>query len=61
MPAPVRAFAEHQPVTAIVDSIRALLAAQPVGGDIWVALAWCVGLIAVAYAWALATYRRRLR
>ena len=38
-----------------------VLDAQPAGGDLWVALAWCVGLLAVAYAWANATYRRRLR
>src|SRR5580692_3936448 len=42
MPGPVRAFAEHQPVTSIVNTIRALFAQQPVGTDIWVALAWCV-------------------
>ena len=45
MPGPVRAFAENQPVTAIVDAIRNLLAGQPVGTDIWVALAWCLGLL----------------
>ena len=61
MPGPVAWFAEHQPVTSIVNAIRALLDGQPAGGDLWVALAWCVGLLAVAYAWALATYRRRLR
>ena len=60
MPGPVRAFAENQPVTAIVDAIRNLLGAQPVGSDIWVALAWCVGLLGLAYAWAMATYRRKL-
>jgi ABC-2 type transport system permease protein len=60
MPGPVRWFAEHQPVTPIVDAIRALLAEQPVGGDLWVALAWCVGLLAVAHALALRTYRRKL-
>src|SRR6266487_6664214 len=43
MPGPVRAFAENQPVTSIVESIRALLSGQPVGNDIWIALAWCVG------------------
>ena len=48
MPAPVRAFAEHQPVTSIVNAIRDLFAEQPVGGDIWVALAWCVGILVVA-------------
>ena len=59
MPGPVRAFAENQPVTAIVDAIRALLAQQPVGTDIWVALAWCLGLLVVAYAFAMLVYRRR--
>ena len=39
MPGPVRVFAENQPVTAIVDAIRNLLAEQPVGSAIWVALA----------------------
>ncbi|MGO4341180.1 ABC transporter permease [Pedococcus sp. 2YAF34] len=59
MPGPVRAFAEHQPVTSIVDTIRRLFAEQPVGGDIWVALAWCAGALVVAYLLAMATYRRK--
>ena len=60
MPGPVRAFAENQPVTAIVDAIRNLLADQPVGTDIWVALAWCLGLLVVAYVLAMSTYRRKV-
>ena len=60
MPGPVRWFAEHQPVTSIVDTIRALLAEQPVGTDVWVALAWCVGLLVVAYVLALRTYRAKV-
>lgn len=60
MPGPVRAFAEHQPVTSIVNTIRDLLAQQPVDSDIWVALAWCAGIMVVAYAAAMATYRRRI-
>ena len=60
MPGPVRWFAENQPVTSIVDTIRALLAQQPVGTDIWVALAWCVGILAIAYAFAMAAYRRKI-
>jgi ABC-2 type transport system permease protein len=58
MPGPVRWFAEHQPVTPIVNTIRDLYTEQPVGGDVWAALAWCVGLLAVAYALAMRTYRR---
>lgn len=58
MPGPVRAFAEHQPVTSIVDSIRDLLAQEPVGNGIWVALTWCIAILAVAYVCAMAAYRR---
>lgn len=58
MPGPVRAFAEHQPVTTIIDVIRRLFAEQPVGSDVWTALAWCVGILVVAYTVALRTYRR---
>ena len=60
MPGPVRAFAEHQPVTSIVNAIRDLLAGQPVGSDIWVALGWCVGILVVAYGFAMFTYRRKI-
>jgi ABC-2 type transport system permease protein len=60
MPGPVRWFAENQPVTSIVDSIRDLFAGQPVGGDLWIALAWCVGILVVAYFAAMAVYRRRI-
>jgi ABC-2 type transport system permease protein len=60
MPGPVRAFAQNQPVTSIVDAIRNLLAGQPVGTDIWVALAWCVGILVIAYAFAMMAYRRRI-
>ncbi len=60
MPGPVRAFAEHQPVTAIVNTIRALLEQRPVGGDIWIALAWCAGILLIAYAFAMMAYRRKI-
>lgn len=60
MPGPVRWFAENQPVTSIVDSIRNLLAQQPVGTDIWVALAWCVGILVVAYFFAMGAYRKKV-
>jgi ABC-2 type transport system permease protein len=60
MPGPVRAFAEHQPVTSIVDTIRDLFAGQPVDADIWIALAWCVGILVVAYVVAGLVHRRRI-
>jgi ABC-2 type transport system permease protein len=60
MPSVVRAFAENQPVTPIVDAIRALLAGQPVGNNIWIALAWCVGIMLVAYTFAMRAYKKRV-
>ncbi|MFG6446396.1 ABC transporter permease [Microbacterium sp. P07] len=61
IPGPVAWFAENQPVTAVVDTIRALFAQQPIGTDIWVALGWLVGILLAAYAGAIVIYRRRIR
>lgn len=58
MPAVVRVFAENQPVTSIVNTIRALLSNQPVGNEIWIALAWCVGITVVVYFFAMRAYKR---
>lgn len=58
MPGPVRAFAENQPVTSIVETVRSLLLGQPVGNDIWIALAWGVAIITVSYPIALRAYKR---
>jgi ABC-2 type transport system permease protein len=60
MPGPVRVFAEYQPVTSIVNTIRDLFSQRPVGADIWIALAWLVGILIVAYVAATVIYRRRI-
>jgi ABC-2 type transport system permease protein len=60
MPGPVRAFAENQPVTSIVNTIRDLFDRQPVGTGVWTALAWCTGILVVAYAFAMIVYRRKI-
>jgi len=60
MPTAVRIFAENQPVTFIVEAIRALLSNQQAGKDIWVALAWCVGIMIVAYILAMRIYKKRI-
>src|SRR5215212_7374696 len=60
MPAPVQAFAENQPVTSIVNVIRSLFADLPLGNDLWIALAWCVGLLVVAYGAAMSVYRSKI-
>jgi ABC-2 type transport system permease protein len=60
MAGPVRAFAEHQPVTSIVNAIRDLFTQQPVASDIWIALAWCVGILIITSSLAIATYHRSI-
>lgn len=58
MPPAVRVFAENQPVTSIVNALRSLLDAEPVGNGIWIALAWCAGIGIVAYVFSMRAYRR---
>ena len=58
MPGPVAWFAQNQPVTSIVDTLRALFEQQPVGSGIWVALAWLLGILLLGYFLAAAKYRR---
>jgi ABC-2 type transport system permease protein len=60
MPGPVRAFADNQPVTSIVNTIRDLLGQQPAGASVWTGLAWCLGILVVAYALAMVTYHRKI-
>ena len=59
MPGPVRWFAEHQPVTAIVEAVRDLLAARPAGSDLPLALAWCTAILVAAAGIATLLDRRR--
>ena len=60
MPGPVRVFAENQPVTSIVNTIRDLFTQKPVGNEMWVALGWCVAILVVAYFVSMSVYRRRI-
>lgn len=59
MPGPVRAFAQHQPVTPIVNTIRHLYAQQPMGNEVWIAIAWCTGLLLIAYVFAMRLHHRK--
>lgn len=60
MPKIVRAFAENQPVTSIVNAIRTLLYEGSVGSDIWIALSWCIGIMVIAYFFATKAFKRQL-
>ncbi|MFE9312011.1 ABC transporter permease [Streptomyces sp. NPDC088353] len=55
----VRQFAEYQPFTPIIETLRGLLAGSPSGGDAIAALAWCVGLALLGYVWAVSAFRKR--
>ena len=55
----VRQFAEYQPFTPIIETLRGLLTGAPSAGDAIAALAWCAGIALAGYLWALATFRRR--
>ncbi|WP_142826409.1 ABC transporter permease [Planococcus soli] len=61
MPTAVRIFADNQPVTSIVNSIRVLLYDETVGNDIWVALAWCIAIMVFAYFIAVNVFKRQAR
>ncbi len=58
MPAGVRAFAEYQPFTPVIETLRGLLLGTPIGDSAVLAVAWCVGLTLVGYLWARAVYNR---
>ena len=59
MAAGVRQFAEYQPFTPIIETLRGLLNGTPSAGDAIAAIAWCVGIALVGYLWALATFKKR--
>ena len=58
MPAGMRWFAEHQPFTPIIETLRGLLTGAPVGSSAAVAVAWCAGITLFGYLWARALYNR---
>ena len=55
----VREFAQYQPFTPIIETLRGLLAGSPSGGYAIAALAWCVGIALVGYLWARSTFNKR--
>ena len=58
MPDPLRAYAEHQPVTATLNAVRALLNGGPTTSRVLVAVAWCLAITAVFAALSVRRYRR---
>lgn len=55
----LRAFADHQPMTPIVETMRSLLINGSAGESAWLAVAWCAGLLVVSYLLALRIYKNK--
>jgi ABC-2 type transport system permease protein len=59
MPAPVRLFAEYQPFTPIINTLRGLLVGGPIGHDAWIAAAWCTGAALTGFVWSRRSFSKR--
>jgi ABC-2 type transport system permease protein len=59
MPAGLRQFAEYQPFTPMIETLRGLLLGSGIGNSAWIALAWCAGISALSYLWAKRKYNQR--
>ncbi|ANJ28942.1 ABC transporter permease [Agromyces aureus] len=59
MPEWLRPIAEHQPITPVIETIRALLADAPLGDQAWWAVGWCVAIIVVAAVWGAWLFARK--
>ncbi len=58
MPAGVRWFAENQPFTSMIETMRGLLLGTPIGNSAYIAIAWCIAIALVGYLWARTAYNR---
>ncbi|MFC9968590.1 ABC transporter permease [Nocardia ignorata] len=56
----VRQFAEYQPFTPIIESVRGFLAGTPSGGHTVAAFAWCAGFAVIGYVWSRSTFSKRV-
>ncbi|HEX7497143.1 MAG TPA: ABC transporter permease [Candidatus Limnocylindrales bacterium] len=58
MPGPLKLFAEFQPFTPIIETLRGLLTGTSFGNGGILAVAWCASIAAVSYLWAMRLYER---
>lgn len=59
MPSVLHGFAEHQPVTPLIETLRGLWMGTPIGDNAWLAIAWCTGILVLSYGWAAWLFRNR--
>jgi ABC-2 type transport system permease protein len=55
----VKQFAQYQPFTPIIETLRGFLSGAPQAGDVIAALAWCIGIALIGYLWASSTFKKR--
>lgn len=55
----LKAFAENQPITQVIEAVRALMLGTPIGNHGWLAIAWCIGIMLVAVPFAVFLFKRR--
>ncbi|MFE2323006.1 ABC transporter permease [Streptomyces sp. NPDC059385] len=58
MPGWFRPFAEYQPFTPAIETLRGLLLGSEIGNNGWLAVAWCAGLTALGYLWSTSLFER---
>jgi ABC-2 type transport system permease protein len=58
LPSPLKVFADVQPFTPMIETMRGLLLGTPIGNSGWIAVAWCIGISVIGYIWALRLYDR---
>jgi len=61
MPAGLRYFAEYQPFSPMINTLRGLLLGTPIGWSWLIALAWCAGLGLLGVVWSISVFNRRDR
>jgi ABC-2 type transport system permease protein len=54
----LRWFAENQPFTPMIETLRGLLTGSPIGDDAWITLAWCAGIALIGYVWSRSLFNR---
>jgi len=58
MPVGVRWFAENQPFTSMIETMRGLLLGTPIGNSAYIAIAWCIAIALIGYLWSRTAYNR---
>lgn len=55
----LKAFADNQPITQIIEAVRALMLGTPLGNHGWLAVGWCLGILVLAIPFAAWLFRRK--